>query len=103
MTWRMGFAAFLAVGLIALFAVPAGAQGTNGNTFQNWNFLGGGARARGMGGAYLGISDDAYAVTWNPAGLVYNEGVLLALNYSYSRVGLNLDYRAAGQVNATRT
>lgn len=96
-TWRTGFAALAAVSLIALLAVPAGAQGTNGNTFQNWNFLGGGARARGMGGAYLGISDDAYAGSWNPAGLIYNEGVSLSLNYGYSRVGLDLDYAAAGQ------
>ncbi len=96
-TLRTGLAAVLALGLIALTAVPAGAQGTNGNAFQNWNFLGGGARARGMGGAYLSVSDDAYAGTWNPAGLVYNEGVAVSMNYSYSRVGLGLDYNAAGQ------
>lgn len=96
MTWRTGFAAFMAVGFIALSNVPAGAQGTNGNAFQNWNFLGGGARARGMGGAYLGISDDVYAATWNPAGLIYNEGVLLGMNYAYSRVGLDLNYGPAG-------
>jgi hypothetical protein len=96
-TWRAGFAAILAVGLIALLAVPAQAQGTNGNTFQNWNFLGGGARARGMGGAYLGVSDDVYAGSWNPAGLIYNEGVLLGMNYSYSHVGLDLNYGPAGQ------
>jgi opacity protein-like surface antigen len=97
MTLRTGITACVAVGLIALLSVPAGAQGTNGNAFQNWNFLGGGARARGMGGAYLGVSDDAFAGTWNPAGLVYNEGVLLSMNYSYSRVGLDLDYGPAGQ------
>lgn len=96
MTFRTGIAAIMAAGLIALLAVPAGAQGTNGNTFQNWNFLGGGARARGMGGAYLGVSDDLYAGTWNPAGLVYNEGVAVGMNYSYARVGLDLDYRAVG-------
>ncbi len=96
-TWRTGFAALAAVVLIALLTVPAGAQGANGNTFQNWNFLGGGARARGMGGAYLGVSDDVYAGSWNPAGLIYNEGVLLGLNYSYSHVGLDLDYGPAGQ------
>ncbi len=36
---------------------------------QNFNFIGSGARARGMGGAFIGVADDATAVTWNPAGL----------------------------------
>ncbi len=94
MTLRTGFAACVAVGLIAILTVPAGAQGTNGNSLQNWNFLGGGARAKGMGGAYLGVSDDAYAGTWNPAGLIYNEGVLVAFNYSLSNVGLDLNSRS---------
>ena len=33
------------------------------------NFSGLGARAMGMGGAYLGVADDFSAVYWNPAGL----------------------------------
>jgi len=33
------------------------------------DFNGGGARARGMGNAFIGVSDDASAVSWNPAGL----------------------------------
>ena len=33
------------------------------------DFNGGGARALGMGNAYLALSDDATALTWNPAGL----------------------------------
>lgn len=31
--------------------------------------MGSGARALGMGGAFIGISDDATSVTWNPAGI----------------------------------
>jgi hypothetical protein len=34
-------------------------------------FLGSGARALGMGGAFLARADDATAATWNPAGLSY--------------------------------
>lgn len=97
MTLRTGITACIAIVLVALLSVPADAQGTNGNSLQNWNFLGGGARARGMGGAYLGISDDAFAGSWNPAGLVYNEGVLLSFNYSYSRIGLDSEFGPAGQ------
>ena len=33
------------------------------------NFAGVGVRAMGMGGAYVGVSDDFTAVYWNPAGL----------------------------------
>jgi len=33
------------------------------------NISGAGARAKGMGGAFIGIADDATAVGWNPAGL----------------------------------
>jgi len=35
----------------------------------NFNFIGSGARARGMGGAFIGVADDATAISWNPAGL----------------------------------
>ncbi len=34
-----------------------------------WNITGAGARAAGMGGAFIGVADDATAVVWNPAGL----------------------------------
>ncbi|MDO9391306.1 MAG: hypothetical protein Q7U71_05980 [bacterium] len=35
----------------------------------DYNIMGTGARARGMGGAFIGVADDATAVGWNPAGL----------------------------------
>ncbi len=34
-----------------------------------WNITGAGARAAGMGGAFIGVADDATAVVWNPGGL----------------------------------
>jgi len=36
---------------------------------MNFNLMGSGARALGMGGAFIAMSDDASAITWNPAGL----------------------------------
>jgi hypothetical protein len=39
------------------------------NLGPDWNFTGVGARAAGMGGAFIGVADDATAVSWNPAGL----------------------------------
>jgi long-subunit fatty acid transport protein len=37
------------------------------------NPVGSGARALGMGGAFIGVADDATAASWNPAGLVQLE------------------------------
>jgi long-chain fatty acid transport protein len=36
---------------------------------QDWNITGAGARAAGIGGAFIGIADDATAIGWNPGGL----------------------------------
>jgi hypothetical protein len=49
------------------------------------DFNGGGARAKGMGNAFLAVSDDVTAISWNPAGLyrqddAYSQPVL-ALGY----------------------
>ena len=37
------------------------------------NITGAGARAAGMGGAFIGVADDATAIVWNPAGLTQLE------------------------------
>jgi len=39
----------------------------------NFNLIGAGARAAGMGGAFIGVADDATAIVWNPAGLTLLE------------------------------
>jgi len=51
----------LVLALLALVALPALAQ--------DMNIMGAGARAHGMGGAFIAIADDATAISWNPAGL----------------------------------
>lgn len=51
---------------IALFAAAASAQE---EVFQRGIEFGVGARALGMGGAYIGVSDDYSATYWNPAAL----------------------------------
>jgi len=38
---------------------------------SSWNPVGSGARALGMGGAFIAVADDATAASWNPAGLSY--------------------------------
>jgi long-subunit fatty acid transport protein len=42
---------------------------TSTGTAQDWNITGAGARAEGLGGAFIGVADDATAIVWNPAGL----------------------------------
>jgi len=51
---------FVFIILVVLLAVTLNAR---------WNITGAGARAAGMGGAFIGVADDATAVVWNPAGL----------------------------------
>ena len=51
-----------------LLAVPAGATDKYAGEFLR---VGAGARALGMGAAFLAVADDATAGYWNPAGLNY--------------------------------
>jgi long-subunit fatty acid transport protein len=66
--WKIGVLACI-VGVI--HAQPAAAQ-TNEEIFQQfqWNFSTPGARAAGMGQAFVGVADDATAAVTNPAGLM---------------------------------
>jgi long-chain fatty acid transport protein len=49
---------------------------------------GSGARALGMGGAFLARADDATAASWNPAGLSYLRLPEVSFVYSGSRIGI---------------
>jgi len=57
------------IGLLVGVASPVFAQ------FEGFDFvlMGSGARALGMGGAFIAIADDATASFWNPAGLTHLE------------------------------
>src|SRR5438093_9310257 len=48
--------------------------------------LGSGARALGMGGAFLARADDATAASWNPAGLSYLRLPEISFVYSGNRL-----------------
>ncbi|MDD5656491.1 MAG: PorV/PorQ family protein [Elusimicrobia bacterium] len=54
---------------MSALAVPARAISESGGQPGAFMFYGVGGRALAMGGAYYGISDDASASYWNPAGL----------------------------------
>ncbi len=47
------------------------------------NVVGSGARAAGMGGAFIAVADDATAASWNPAGLVQLERPEISCVYEY--------------------
>jgi hypothetical protein len=58
-------------------------------------YVGAGARALGMGGAFVAIADDATAAYWNPAGLVMLQGSQVQLMHSERFGGLiRYDYLA---------
>lgn len=63
---RKLFSCFAAV---CFLAVTFSAYGQS----LDFNLTGSGARAAGMGQAFIGVSDDATAITWNPAGLTQLE------------------------------
>jgi hypothetical protein len=79
----MRYRLIVLTGLLVSLANLAFAQGLRYESYYNWNFLGSGARARAMGGAFLAVSDDGSAATWNPAGLSYNEGVLTSFDWNF--------------------
>ncbi|MCK4386222.1 MAG: hypothetical protein KAW52_08175 [candidate division Zixibacteria bacterium] len=49
---------------------------------SDYNFLGAGARARGMGGAFFAVSNDPTAASWNPAGLSLLDKAQMDLSFS---------------------
>src|SRR2546427_10408748 len=75
--------------LIGMALPAAGEAGGLSNTetfggFQ-FNFNSPGARALGMGGAFIGVADDATAVVTNPAGLVILQRPELSGEVKYSQ------------------
>ena len=68
--------------------VAAGDAGlTNSETFSGFqfNFNNPGARALGMGGAFVAVADDATAVVANPAGLTILQRPEISAEYKFTR------------------
>ncbi|MFH1893334.1 MAG: hypothetical protein ABIK83_11710 [Candidatus Zixiibacteriota bacterium] len=55
------------------------------------NWLGSGVRARSMGGAFIGLANDASAITWNPAGLIQTLDPQICFSGSYTRPNSTID------------
>jgi hypothetical protein len=64
------------------FTVTIGAQVNRPSVEKySFDFTGGGARAEGMGKAFIAVSDDITAGSWNPAGLYIQEKPILGFSY----------------------
>src|SRR5215470_1211986 len=59
----------IAVALLGVSSVAAAITDSDVNSVIPFNFANPGARSLGMGGAFLGLADDATAAYTNPAGL----------------------------------
>lgn len=75
----------IARALLALL-LPALLRGTAAAAFAD---LGAGARAPGMGNAFVAVADDIYSVHYNPAGLALLERPEMAASYTRHLIGLS--------------
>ncbi len=70
-----------------MFSTPVfAATDTTSATFLK---IGAGARAAGMGDAFCGLADDAYAMYWNPAGLGFIKGSRFGATHLEWLAGIN--------------
>jgi long-subunit fatty acid transport protein len=58
---------------------------------SSFNPVGSGARAMGMGGAFIAVADDATAASWNPAGLIQLEKPEISLVGTFFKVREELE------------
>jgi len=105
--WSLALSVILASGVTAQVTTPEVPnpeilEGYIGNLEIAWprmrDLQGGGARAMGMGGAYVAISDDATAVSWNPAGLFQKDNPFEkpVMSLSWRSFGNKSEFRNTG-------
>ncbi len=91
---------FLLVALPVCLLLAADAFGQQSLIFTNVqinsspNPVGSGARAQGMGGAFIAIADDATAASWNPGGLMQLERPEVSFVFNYDHRGKDLESSA---------
>ncbi|MFH0813191.1 MAG: outer membrane protein transport protein [Pseudomonadota bacterium] len=67
------------------------------------NPVGSGARALGMGGAFIAVADDATASSWNPAGLVQLETPEISIVTVYNNRTENIRYESLPESGGNQT
>ena len=85
--------------LVTLFLVSmslsAYAQFIGYPQYYDFSNNGGGARAAGMGNAYMGISDDEMAYSWNPAGMIFVDKAKLGVQFQSKADRFDMPYNLA--------
>jgi outer membrane protein OmpA-like peptidoglycan-associated protein len=88
----MGFLIFAPPQLIEAQTVSGA-----GSTSTNFQKIGMGARAAGMGNAFTGVADDVTAIFWNPAGLILAKGTQFNFTQGIWLQGVSDEYFAFSQ------
>jgi hypothetical protein len=81
---RRSFLGALAITLVSTLSVFGQTFTESGVGFEAFylDFSGGGARAEGMGKAFIGVSDDVTGGSWNPAGIIGIEKPVMNISFS---------------------
>ena len=69
---------------------------------SSFNPVGSGARALGMGGAFIAIADDATAASWNPGGLIQLETPEVSIVGAYFNRKEDLTFGNAPEANSSQ-
>src|SRR5918996_1374571 len=80
----------------ALAALLAGVGPASAQVGTSLNRAGSGARAAGMANAFVAVSDDGTAASWNPAGLAQLRKPEFSLVYTVSERGLDFKGMRSG-------
>ena len=86
------------ISLLIILSLPITGGASDGSVGSGAILRSGfGARALGMGGAYVAIADDYSAPYWNPAGITRANSIYLGgMRYDKFGLGLNLNYLSGG-------
>jgi hypothetical protein len=86
----------LALSLLLLALAPGGVFAATGQTGFAFLRLGVGARAMGLGSAYVALADDPTALQWNPAGLAAIKGTQVTAMHNEWIQDFRQEYVAVG-------
>ncbi len=93
--------AILACAAVTLMLAASQASAFQSEITSSLNPVGSGARATGMGGAFIAVADDATAASWNPAGLIHLEKPEVSAVFSYSNRGQSYNSTTSPELTGT--